>query len=100
MLRCRAARPKLFTIGESYSQCLDKALFLWYIVTMKATKATFEFTAALISAVVDLPNRNMLAILAGAKFERDNPRFDKDRFMEACDVDLWHGAIRKEKETF
>ena len=69
MLRCRAARPKLFTIGESYSQGLDKALFLWYIILMKATKATFEFTAALISAVVDLPNRNMLAILAGAKFE-------------------------------
>ena len=35
MLRRRAARPKLFTIGKSYSQCLDKALFLWYIITMK-----------------------------------------------------------------
>ena len=56
------------------------------------TKKDFEFVAALISAVRDVSERNMLAILAAAKYEKDYPRFKTDVFMVACDVDLFHGV--------
>ena len=50
------------------------------------TKQHFEFVAALISAVQDTNNRQMLATLASAKFSKENKRFDNDRFMTACNV--------------
>ena len=50
------------------------------------TKKHFEFVAALISAVKDMRNRTDLAILAAAKFEKENSRFDRDIFLEACRV--------------
>ena len=56
------------------------------------TKKDFEFVAALISAVRDVSERNMLAVLAAAKYEKDYPRFKTDVFMVACDVDLFHGV--------
>ena len=51
---------------------------------MKATKKDFEFTAALISAARNGTPASVLATLAAAKFAKDNPRFDADRFKRAC----------------
>jgi hypothetical protein len=57
---------------------------MWYIITMKATKKDFEFIAALINAANNGTPASVLATLAAAKFAKDNPRFDEDRFLEAC----------------
>ena len=51
---------------------------------MKATKKDFECTAALINAAVNGVAPEHLATMAAAKFAKDNPRFDKDKFLEAC----------------
>ena len=51
---------------------------------MKATKKDFEFVAALISAARNGVPADALATLAAAKFAKDNPRFDSDRFKRAC----------------
>ena len=48
------------------------------------TKQHFEFVASLINAASNGVTPQHLAILAAAKFERDNPRFDKARFYNAC----------------
>ena len=50
------------------------------------TKKDFEFVAALISAVRDFNDRQMLAILASAKFAKENPRFKVEKFMAAAGV--------------
>lgn len=55
---------------------------------MTATKEHFEFTAALINAAANGVNPSHLATLAAAKFAKDNPRFNKDRFMAACDTSM------------
>jgi len=52
---------------------------------MKTTKGIFKFTAALINAAANGVAPRHLATLAAAKFAKDNPRFDKERFMAACD---------------
>ena len=54
---------------------------------MTATKAHFEFTATLISAARNGVAPEHLATMAAAKFKKDNPRFDADRFKAACGVD-------------
>ena len=51
---------------------------------MTATKAHFEFTAALINAARNGTPASVLATLAAAQFAKDNPRFDVDRFKRAC----------------
>ena len=63
---------------------IDKRPFVWYIITMKATKEHFEFTAALINAANNGTPAFALATLAAAKFAKDNPRFDEERFFSAC----------------
>ena len=55
-----------------------------YIITMKATKKDFEFTAALINAARNGTPAAVLATLAAAQFAEGNPRFDADRFKRAC----------------
>jgi hypothetical protein len=66
---------------------IDKHPFVWYIITMKATKEHFEFTAALINAANNGTPAFVLATLAAAEFAKGNPRFDADRFKAACGVD-------------
>ena len=51
---------------------------------MKTTKQHFEFTATLIKAVNEGASAADLALLAVSKFEQDNPRFDAERFLDAC----------------
>ena len=51
---------------------------------MTATKEHFEFTAALINAAHNGVAPAHLATLAAAKFAKENPRFDEDKFLEAC----------------
>ena len=48
------------------------------------TKQHFEFVASLINAANKGVAPQHLAILAAAKFTKDNPRFDVDRFKRAC----------------
>ena len=48
------------------------------------TKQHFEFVASLINAANKGVAPQHLAILAAAKFTKDNPRFDKGRFYNAC----------------
>ena len=55
---------------------------------MTVTKEHFEFTAALINAAANGTPAPVLATLAAAKFTKDNPRFDVDRFKTACGVPL------------
>ena len=55
---------------------------------MTVTKEHFEFTAALINAAANGTPAPVLATLAAAKFAKDNPRFDVDRFKTACGVPL------------
>ena len=57
---------------------------MWYIILMKATKKDFEFTAALLAAAIGGTPPLNLVTLAAAKFKMDNPRFDEERFKEAC----------------
>ena len=54
---------------------------------MKATKATFEFTANLIAHVEDKPNRIALTYSAAHSFASSNSRFDMGRFFTACKVE-------------
>ena len=51
---------------------------------MTATKQHFEFTAALLAAAVGGTPPISLVLLACDKFKADNPRFDEERFKEAC----------------
>jgi hypothetical protein len=51
---------------------------------MKATKKDFEFTAALLNAALKGTPPLNLVQLASSKFKADNPRFDEERFKEAC----------------
>ena len=51
---------------------------------MKTTKQHFEFTATLIKAVNEGASAADLALVAVSKFEQDNPRFDAERFLDAC----------------
>ena len=76
---------KLFTIVLSG---VDKGAFRCYIYTMRATKEHFEFTAALINAAANGVAPQHLATLAAAKFAKDNPRFDEERFKAACDASM------------
>ena len=48
------------------------------------TKKDFEFTAALIHAANNGAPASTLAMIAVAKFEQDNPRFNAERFLTAC----------------
>jgi len=48
------------------------------------TKQHFEFIASLINAANQGAPASKLALLAVAKFEQDNPRFDAERFLTAC----------------
>jgi hypothetical protein len=48
------------------------------------TKKHFEFVAAIINAANNGVAPENLATLAAAKFEKENPRFDKQRFLNAC----------------
>ena len=48
------------------------------------TKKDFEFTAALLNAALKGTPPLNLVQLASAKFAKDNPRFDEERFKEAC----------------
>ena len=48
------------------------------------TKQHFEFVASLINAANNGVAPAHLATLAAAKFTKDNPRFDKGRFYNAC----------------
>ena len=63
---------------------IDKHPFVWYIITMKATKKDFEFVAALINAANNGTPAPVLATLAATHFAKGNPRFDADRFKRAC----------------
>jgi len=51
---------------------------------MTTTKKDFEFTAALLNAAIKGTPPLNLVQLASAKFAKDNPRFDEERFKEAC----------------
>jgi hypothetical protein len=51
---------------------------------MKATKKDFEFTASLLNAALKGTPPLNLVQLASSKFKADNPRFDEERFKEAC----------------
>ena len=48
------------------------------------TKQHMEFVASLICAAHKGVAPQHLATLAAAKFAKDNPRFDKGRFYNAC----------------
>ena len=48
------------------------------------SKKDFEFTAALLAAAIGGTPPLNLVQLAAAKFTKDNPRFDADRFKRAC----------------
>jgi hypothetical protein len=63
---------------------------------MKATKEHFEFTAALLAAAIGGTPPLNLVQLAAAKFKMDNPRFDEERFKEACG---YYGECEKVLKT-
>ena len=48
------------------------------------TKKHMEFVAALINASANGVAPEHLATMAAAKFAKENPRFDVDRFKRAC----------------
>ena len=48
------------------------------------TKKDFEFTAALLAAAIGGTPPLNLVQLASDKFKAGNPRFDEERFKEAC----------------
>ena len=59
----------------------DPACVVYYSMT---TRKDFEFTAALLAAAIGGTPPLNLVQLACAKFKKDNPRFDEERFKEAC----------------
>ena len=52
------------------------------------TKKHFEFIAALIHSAKRGASAYSLALIADAKFKSDNPRFDSEKFLKACGVEL------------
>jgi hypothetical protein len=73
-----------YIVNNFLKKSLDFGAFMWYIITMKATKKDFEFTAALLAAAIGGTPPISLVLLASDKFKADNPRFDVNRFKEAC----------------
>ena len=73
------------------------------------TRQHFEFVASLINAANKGVAPEHLATLAATKFAKDNPRFDKDKFLDACgnplspppatievrDGDYWEGLVQR-----
>ncbi len=76
---------KLFTIAI---WALRVTVFSGKLYPMKATKAHYEFTAALINAAANGVNPRHLVTLAIAKFAKDNPLFDEERFKAACNKSM------------
>lgn len=60
------------------------------------TKKHFEFVASLIDAMNKGVAPQHLAILAAAKFTKDNPRFDKAKFYSACGL-MFDGTPKPER---
>jgi len=52
------------------------------------TKKHMEFVAALILASRNGVSTEALAMMAAAKFSKENPRFNEKRFFKACGVEL------------
>ena len=50
----------------------------------KMTRKHFEIVAAAISNIVNRPDRWLVANMLADSFEKENPRFDRDRFITAC----------------
>jgi len=50
------------------------------------TKKHFEFVAELLKNITDPAIRMKLVNRACEMFKAENPRFDKDRFLKACDL--------------
>ena len=48
------------------------------------TKKQFEFVALLINAADKGVKAEHLAVMAAAHFAKGNPRFDEDKFFDAC----------------
>ena len=48
------------------------------------TRKHFEIVAAAISNIVNRPDRWLVANMLANSFEKENPRFDRDRFIAAC----------------
>ena len=48
------------------------------------TKKHFEFIVSILNAANQPAPASDLALLAVAKFEQDNPRFNAERFLDAC----------------
>jgi hypothetical protein len=59
---------------------------------MSSTRRDFEAVATAIRSVETMPDtraaRRGMALLLAEYFQRQNPRFDWDRFMRACGFDL------------
>ena len=65
--------------------CSENLTFGYPVVYYSMTsKKDFEFTAALLAAAIGGTPPLNLVQLAAAKFTKDNPRFDADRFKRAC----------------
>ena len=48
------------------------------------TRKHFEIVAAAVSNIVERSERWLIANMLANSFEKENPRFDRDRFIAAC----------------
>tara|TARA_B100000809_G_C14772696_1_gene399997 strand:+ start:162 stop:383 length:222 start_codon:yes stop_codon:yes gene_type:complete len=48
------------------------------------TKKHFEIVAAAVANIVERADRWLIANMLADSFEKENPRFDRDRFIAAC----------------
>ena len=52
------------------------------------TEKHFEFIASIIHSAKRGASPLTLALIADAKFKSENPRFDSEKFLKACGVEL------------
>jgi hypothetical protein len=50
------------------------------------TRKHFESQAEILKRIKDKPTRTLMAAESIKLFEKENPRFDKARFLKACDL--------------
>jgi len=51
---------------------------------MKMTRKHFEIVAAAVANITNRPDRWLVANMLADSFEKENPRFDRDKFITAC----------------
>tara|TARA_R110001583_G_scaffold70203_1_gene198780 strand:+ start:301 stop:483 length:183 start_codon:yes stop_codon:yes gene_type:complete len=59
------------------------------------TRKHFEMVAAAVANITSRPDRWLVANMLANSFEKENPRFDRDRFIAACRPKEYSNILEK-----